>query len=255
VLVAIVLIGLASLILGMGLPVTAAYIVLATLSAPALAGMISDASIVQMLTSGTLPAGAAPVLMLADPQAAMAAMAGPMPRADAAGLVHGLPLEVLGPLRQLAVSPEATVLALLSAHMIIFWLSQDSNITPPVALAAFTAAAIAKSPPMATGLESWKLAKGLYIVPVLFAYTPILSGDWLVALQISAFALVGIYAIAAALHGGMEAPLNWPLRAAALAAGIATMWPASVAINAAGVAGTVLVFWLSRRLAPTPVKT
>ena len=31
---------------------------------------------------------------------------------------------------------------------------------------------------MYTGVISWKLAKGLYIVPVLFAYTPILSGDW-----------------------------------------------------------------------------
>ena len=40
ILFAIVMIALASLVLGMGLPVTAAYIVLATLSAPALAGMM-----------------------------------------------------------------------------------------------------------------------------------------------------------------------------------------------------------------------
>lgn len=254
ILVALVLIALASLVLGMGLPVTAAYIVLATLSAPALAGMIADQAIVQMLTAGTLPQAAAPILMLADPQSAMAVMAGPLPAADAAALVHGLPLEVLGPLRDMAVSHEARMAALLAAHMIIFWLSQDSNVTPPVCLATFTAAAIAKSPPMATGLESWKLAKGLYIVPVLFAYTPILSGDPWAALQVFGFALVGIYAVAGALQGWMEAPLNWLLRAAAMAAGVAAMWPASLAVNAAGVAGTVAVFllsqWLGRRAVP-----
>ena len=251
ILVAIILIALASLVLGMGLPVTAAYIVLATLSAPALAGMISDQTIVGMLVDGTLPQGAAPILMLADPQKAMAVMAGPLPRAEAAALVHALPLEVLGPLRDMTVNHETRLAALLSAHMIIFWLSQDSNVTPPVCLATFTAAAIAKSPPMMTGLESWKLAKGLYIVPVLFAYTPMLSGDPWVALQIFAFALVGIYAVAGALQGWMEAPLNWPLRALAMAAGVAAMWPGDVMVNAAGVAGTVAVFalsqWLGRR--------
>ena len=68
--------------------------------------------------------------------------------------------------------------ALLSAHMIVFWLSQDSNVTPPVCLASFTAAAIAKSPPMLTGFYSWKIAKGLYFVPFLIAFTPLMSGNW-----------------------------------------------------------------------------
>ncbi len=92
------------------------------------------------------------------------------------------------------------MLALLSAHMIIFWLSQDSNVTPPVALASFTAAAIAKAPPMATGLASWKLAKGLYIVPVMFAYTPLLSGNWSEMLPVFAIGLVGIYGLSAGLR-------------------------------------------------------
>jgi len=38
--------------------------------------------------------------------------------------------------------------------------------------------ATAKTPPMLTGFYSWKLAKGLYIVPLLFAYTPMLGGRW-----------------------------------------------------------------------------
>jgi TRAP transporter 4TM/12TM fusion protein len=248
IMIALILIALASLVLGMGLPVTASYIVLATLSAPALSGLIQDSSIIDMLAAGTLPQGAAPVLMLADPAAATSAMAGAMPRAEAAELVHGLPLEVLGPLRDLSIGPQTAMVALLSAHMAIFWLSQDSNVTPPVCLAAFTGAAIAKAPPMATGFEAWKVAKGLYIVPVLFCFTPILAGDWMVALQITGFALFGIYGLAAGLHGWMEERLAWPLRAASLAAGVAAMWPYDVRVNIAGVAAVFVIFLASKML-------
>jgi len=66
---------------------------------------------------------------------------------------------------------------LLSAHLIIFWLSQDSNVTPPVCLVAFAAAAIAGTRPMRTGLTAWKVAKGLYLVPLLFAFSPLITGD------------------------------------------------------------------------------
>ncbi|WP_372972760.1 hypothetical protein [Marinobacter sp.] len=64
-----------------------------------------------------------------------------------------------------ALSPHALTMALVAAHMIIFWLSQDSNVTPPVCLTAFAAAAITGTPAMRTGLTAWKIAKGLYIVP------------------------------------------------------------------------------------------
>jgi TRAP-type uncharacterized transport system fused permease subunit len=254
--IAIVLIALASLVLGMGLPVTAAYIVLATLSAPALAGMIGDNHVIDILVAEGIPQAVAPVLMLADP--ALAAMAGqPLPLGEAQALVASLPTELRFTLREQLLDPALVMTALLSAHMIIFWLSQDSNVTPPVCLASFTAAAIAKAPPMVTGFQSWKIAKGLYIIPLLFAYTPILSGDWAAALQVFAFALVGIYGLAAALQGCMEAPLNWPLRALAFAAGVATVWPASIAVDLAGVAVVLaLLAWSvrqdRRRSAPAP---
>jgi TRAP transporter 4TM/12TM fusion protein len=248
VMIALVLIALASLVLGMGLPVTAAYIVLATLSAPALAGMISDAALVDMLAAGTLPQTAAPILMLGAPEAA-AALGGPMDPAAASALMAGLPIEVKAPLRDLALSPAALTTALLSAHMIIFWLSQDSNVTPPVCLAAFTAAAIAKAPPMGTALQSWKLAKGLYIVPVLFAYTPILSGDPAAALWVFAFALVGLYGMAAALSGWLETRLGWPMRLAMGAAGVAAVWPGPWWIDVAGALGVVALAALNRRAA------
>ncbi|MEK6216510.1 MAG: TRAP transporter permease, partial [Boseongicola sp.] len=115
-------------------------------------------------------------------------------------------------------------------------LSQDSNVTPPVALAAFTAAAIAKSPAMATGVTSWKLAKGIYIVPIIMAYTPILSGDWALALMVFLFSAVGIYGLAGALQGCLERPIGLALRAVVGVAGIACLWPGSLAVNLAGLA-------------------
>ena len=244
ILIAILLIAIASLVLGMGLPVTAAYIVLATLSAPALAGMISDQYIIQLMVDGALPPEAQAILMLQVPEA-MAALAGPMPVDQASALIGGLPLELSAMVRSAVVPAEVATAALLSGHMIIFWLSQDSNVTPPVALASFTAAAIAKAPAMATGVQSWKLAKGLYIVPVLFAYTPLLSGDWGAMLTVFAFAVFGIYGLAAGLQGCMERPIGWPLRAVALAAGIACMWPYSIAVQLAGVAVVIALLILS----------
>jgi TRAP transporter 4TM/12TM fusion protein len=240
VLIAIILIALASLVLGMGLPVTAAYIVLATLSAPALSGMISDQFVITQLAAGALPEAAKAVLMFGVPEQAEM-LAREMTRAEASELVRMLPIEIAAPVRELVVPPEVAMSALLSAHMIIFWLSQDSNVTPPVALAAFTAAAIAKAPAMATGFASWKLAKGLYIVPVLFAYTPFLSGNWPAMIQVFAFAVVGVYGLSAALQGCMEKPFGLFMRALCLVGGLACLWPEALLAN---VLGVIAVFGL-----------
>ena len=243
ILIALVLIALASLVLGMGLPVTAAYIVLATLSAPALSGMISDQFVIEQLASGTLNESAKAVLLFGVPEQA-ALLAADVTYAQATEIIRSLPLEIAAPVRDLVVPAPVAMSALLSAHMIIFWLSQDSNVTPPVALAAFTAAAIAKAPAMATGVASWKLAKGLYIVPVLFAYTPFLSGNWGEMFMVFAFAVVGVYAIAAALQGCMEKPFGPIMRAVALIAGFAALWPGMLMLNIAGLAATVgLLIW------------
>ncbi|MFI6574668.1 TRAP transporter permease [Nocardiopsis sp. NPDC050513] len=68
-------------------------------------------------------------------------------------------------------------LAVLVAHMIVYWYSQDSNVTPPVALAAFAAAGIAGAKPMRAGAAAWKFAKGLYLIPVMMAYSALLAVD------------------------------------------------------------------------------
>ena len=119
-----------ALVLGMGLPVTAAYIVVAVVAAPALTGL-------------------------------------------------GVPL--------------------LTAHLILFWLSQTSNVTPPIALAAFAGAGVAGGRPMPTAFQAVRLAAGLFMVPLLMAYTPLLpaAGDPLGSAQALAF-LGGLTAMAAA---------------------------------------------------------
>lgn len=62
--------------------------------------------------------------------------------------------------------------AAIVAHQIVYWLSQDSNITPPVCVAAYAGAAIAGSDPWKTGWTAFRFAKMLYVMPVLFAFTP-----------------------------------------------------------------------------------
>ncbi|MEK6217456.1 MAG: TRAP transporter fused permease subunit, partial [Boseongicola sp.] len=124
-LIALLLVAIASLVLGMGLPVTASYIVLATLSAPAIAGMISDRVVIDALADGTLSEAAKAVLMLGAPEH-MGLLSGPVSEDQAREIIRMLPLEVAAPLRDQVVPQDAAVAALLTAHMIIFWLSQDS---------------------------------------------------------------------------------------------------------------------------------
>jgi TRAP transporter 4TM/12TM fusion protein len=133
-LLTILLIALASLVLGMGVPVTAAYLVTAVVAVPA--------------------------------------------------LTH------------LGVNE-------LAAHMIVYWLSQDSNITPPVCIAAFAGATIAKANMWKTAFTSFKFAKFLYLGPLLFGYVPGFSLDGTPMDIVKAFIaiIIGTYLYAWFLSG------------------------------------------------------
>ena len=63
---------------------------------------------------------------------------------------------------------------LIAAHLAAFWYSQSSNITPPVCIAAFAGAGIAKSNPYRTGFHAMRFSAYLYVMPFLFVYTPVL---------------------------------------------------------------------------------
>jgi len=219
----LVLVALASLILGMGLPVTASYIVLATLAAPALYDLISQTAMLDALRGADLPGNVQAVIDLfgGDPARALAEM----------------PTEMRQLVRGELLDPTLVTGMLLSAHLIIFWLSQDSNITPPVCLVAFTAAAIAGTPPMRTGLTAWKIAKGLYLVPVLFAFTPLITGTWTERITVFGFACLGLYALAGLLQWHLESKLNAATGALLLASAACLLWtPFGIVIHIVGAA-------------------
>jgi TRAP-type uncharacterized transport system fused permease subunit len=244
--VAIALIALASLVLGMGLPVTASYIILAILCAPALAGILADTIIIEKLMVGlTDPMQSALFMLVESPHIAKVATG--MSLQEASSLMADVPFEVAMTMRPMLIDAEAMMGFLLVAHLIIFWLSQDSNVTPPVCLAAFTAAGIAKSPPMATGFQSWKAAKGLYIVPLLFAYTPLVNGSLLEILQIGFFALFGIYATNALIARFAEGPMTnwyWPTLVAGI---VLSFWPLDLMLNMLGAVSVLMVIIHSHR--------
>ncbi len=248
--IALILVAIASLVLGMGLPVTAAYIVLSILAAPALAGMLADGLIVQQLVSGIGDPVAAASFMLVD-SPLIAKVATGMTLAEAKTLMSAMPFELAVVIRPTLVDVESMTTFLLTAHLIVFWLSQDSNVTPPVCLAAFTAAGIAKSPPMATGVEAWKIAKGLYIVPVLFAYTPLIGGDIPTVLRIGFFSLFGIYAFSSLLQRYSEGPMPWWLYPIMFFGGLAAFLPLNWLANIAGAVAVLCAIAYSSRRAST----
>ena len=175
--VTIVLIALASLILGMGLPVTASYIVLAVLAGPAMT----------MLGS-----------------------------------------------------------SVIAAHMLIFWYSQDANVTPPVCLAAYSAAGIGGSKPLETGFEAWKLAKGLYIIPLLFVYTPLLfEGPLIMVIETIITGTVGLFCFAVVFEGFFMTPINLAARGLFLAASFFLLFP-KPKLHALGVALFVAIFLVQK---------
>src|SRR5690606_36632564 len=92
--------------------------------------------------------------------------------------------------------------------------SQDSNVTPPVALAAFAAAAIARSKTMETSFAAWKYAKGLYMVPLYFVFNHelIMGGPLHVLLWDAALLILSIVAFAAIFDNFLITCMRWPTR-------------------------------------------
>lgn len=156
---AILLVAIASLILGMGLPVTAAYIVLIILVGPALTQEF------------------------------------------------GIPI--------------------LIAHLLVFWYSQDSNVTPPVALAGFAGAAIAGSKPMETSVQAWKYAKGLYLIPLFMIFNQeiILGGPVALVIWSGLIAIIALVGFAATIEGFLFHHMALWQRLLIVPGVVAVFWP------------------------------
>jgi TRAP-type uncharacterized transport system fused permease subunit len=183
--IALLLVGLASLVLGMGVPVTAAYLITAVLAVGALSDMITRSQWGVGFMELQLPLGE---LLPGDPH------------------------------RDLILGQVAW--ALIASHMIVYWFSQDSNITPPVCVAAYAGAAIAGADPWKTGWTSFKFAKFLYIGPFLFAYSQgfLLHGGWEHILMDWTTILLGTIAFGSLTMGYLACGMNiveWGIMAVA----------------------------------------
>jgi TRAP transporter 4TM/12TM fusion protein len=91
----------------------------------------------------------------------------------------------------------------IAAHMIVYWLSQDSNITPPVCIAAFAGATIAKANMWKTAFSAFKFAKFLYLGAFLFGYVPgfTLNGSTMDIVKAFALIIIGTYGYTWLLSG------------------------------------------------------
>jgi TRAP transporter 4TM/12TM fusion protein len=119
----------------------------------------------------------------------------------------------------------------LAAHMFIFYGGCKSNITPPVAIAAFAAAAIAGTGPMRTACRAFVIGLPIYILPFMFVYSPSLLGiDGYTLGSAWRFitAALGIAAISAACVGWLFRPLTWPERLFAFAVAAVFIFPGAV---------------------------
>jgi TRAP transporter 4TM/12TM fusion protein len=98
-----------------------------------------------------------------------------------------------------------------AAHMFAFYFAILSAITPPVALAVFAAAGLAKSDLWATGWQAVRIAAATYIVPFMFIYEPslMLIGSWLDSLTSSTSAVIGVMCLAAGLQGYLLREARW----------------------------------------------
>ncbi len=99
---------------------------------------------------------------------------------------------------------------LVNAHLMILWLSMDSALTPPFALGAFIAGGLAGADPVRTGFTGLKMAKALYILPFLMAYSPILmdkGAPWGAIILVWAASFIGFFAVSVALEGYLRQKL------------------------------------------------
>jgi TRAP transporter 4TM/12TM fusion protein len=114
----------------------------------------------------------------------------------------------------------------LASHMFAFYFGILANVTPPVALAAYAAASIARADLNRTGIQAFKLAIAGFIVPFAFVYdvSLLLSGAWYSVLIATVTAVLGIGLLAMGVEGWFRIPLSWLERGLVCIAAICLIW-------------------------------
>jgi len=136
----------------------------------------------------------------------------------------------------------------LPAHLFLIYYSSLSVITPPIALSAFAAAAIAGSEPQRTGWQACKLSLTAFLVPFMFVFGEelLFQGNWLGILWAFVTACVGVYMLAAAIVGYLRTKANALIRLLCLASSILMMMVGFV-YDVLGIMIMILVLWMNSR--------
>ena len=119
----------------------------------------------------------------------------------------------------------------IAAHFFVFYYGIVADITPPVALAAYAGAAIAKGKPMKTGVTATRLAIGAFIIPFVFAASPALlfiDTVWYEVILITITATLGMVGVAAGLSGYFLTDMNLLERALMIGGGLALIVPGTL---------------------------
>lgn len=141
----------------------------------------------------------------------------------------------------------------LSAHFFCFYFGILACITPPVAVPAYAAAAIAGSNPAKTGWAAFKMAIPAFLIPYVFIYEPSLmlqEFDPISAIPVIVFCIIGVYLVAAGLEGYMFHDLPLWKRIVLFLGGVACIVPEAIS-SVAGLAVFAFFSVVERRAAKT----
>jgi TRAP transporter 4TM/12TM fusion protein len=224
--------------------IAGAGIVVSALTATGM--VVAFGGIIKQLAGGSLPL----LLTLLALTVLVLGMGVPTTPAYIIAAAIGVP-QVLELGRSIGVDP-------LQAHLFVFYFAVIADATPPVAAAAFAAAAIAKASPLLTALHASRYGVAGFTVGFAFIYDPgiMLRGDLGTILLAVAIQVAALTLITAGYAGYLLAPLGLPLRGAMLVAGLGAAFVHSVTdttrlLVAAGVlAAAMATQWAAARAAP-----
>ena len=165
-------------------------------------------------------------------------------------LSFGLPSTALYIVVAVTVAPSLVQAGVepLAAHFFVFYFGAMSNVTPPVALAAYTGAGIAKADPVKTSWTALRLALPGFIIPFLLVYHPELLlndattgglnyGQLIVTILIS---LVGIYALVTGMGNYLFTKLNILERILFIVFAVMLIFP-EIITSIVGIIGVILL--------------
>jgi TRAP transporter 4TM/12TM fusion protein len=171
----------------------------------------------------------------------------------------GMPTPAVYALAAVLAAPalQALKIDLLPAHLFIVYFSSMSAITPPVAVAAFAAASIARANPVAVAFLACRIGIVAFVIPILFVGQPglLLMGDAAGIANTIAFVVLGAMALVIAFEGWLFGDLAVPVRVALAVAAVALLAQSGTARW--GVAAVFLAFvawryWRARSRPGTP---